>query len=278
MTEAISPVRIMCCGRGASGSRRSTISPRRGMRDPRQNSTPMMIRNASRSVTPGSETPPDCGNQDWADAYWTSEYMMPMPKLAVTAMPNEVNEAISAAASAGMICSGSVLGSSEVSEAARMPSAPATRDAIRVLVIEMTLGDSPPSIAAASFSDTARVASPNLVHLYTAASTAAVTITRPARMNRSIGTTAPSKCTVVVGRIPAAGCGVTPNASSIDACAMSSTPSEETSLASGEELRNGRYTANSVTAPTTRMNTRASTTATPVGKAASLPPFSAQKA
>jgi hypothetical protein len=62
-------------------------------------------------VTPGSETPPDCGNQDWADAYWSSEYMMAMPKLAPTAMPNEVNEAISAAASAGMICSGSVLGS-----------------------------------------------------------------------------------------------------------------------------------------------------------------------
>jgi hypothetical protein len=60
----ISPVRTRCCGRGASGSRRSTISPRPGMRDPRQNSTTTTIRNASRSVTPGSETPPDCGNQD----------------------------------------------------------------------------------------------------------------------------------------------------------------------------------------------------------------------
>ena len=61
-------------------------------------------------MTPGSETPPDCGNQDCADAYWISESMMPMPKLAATAMPNEVNEAISAAASAGMICSGRVWG------------------------------------------------------------------------------------------------------------------------------------------------------------------------
>ena len=95
------------------------------MRDPRQNSTTTMMRNASRSVTPGSETPPDCGNQDCADAYWSSEYMMAMPKLAAAhAMPNEVNEAISAAASAGMICSGSVLGSSWVIEAARMPSPP----------------------------------------------------------------------------------------------------------------------------------------------------------
>ena len=106
----ISAVRTRCCGRGASGSRRSTISPRPGMRDPRQNSTTTMMRNASRSVTPGSETPPDCGNQDCADAYWTSEYMMAMPKLAAHATPNEVNHAMSAAASAGMICSGSVSG------------------------------------------------------------------------------------------------------------------------------------------------------------------------
>ena len=64
---------------------------------------------------------------------------MAMPKLAPTAMPNEVNEAISAAASAGMIRSGSVLGSSWVIEAARMPSAPASRDASSVFVSEMAL-------------------------------------------------------------------------------------------------------------------------------------------
>ena len=236
----ISPVRTRCCGRGASGRLRSTISPRPGIRDPRQNSTTTMIPNASRSVTPGSETPPDCGNQDWADAYWTSEYMMAMPKLAPTAMPNEVNEAMSAAASAGMICSGSVLGSSWVIEAARMPSPPAIRAASSVLTSEMMFGDRPLSIAAASFSDTALVASPNRVHLYSAASAAAATITIPVRMNRLIGTTAPKICTTLVGRMPGSGCGVTPKARIIADCAMSSTPSVETSLASGEELRSGR--------------------------------------
>src|SRR5215475_5397650 len=134
-------------------------------------------RTASRSVTPGSETLPDCGNQLCADAYWTSEYMIPMPRLAAQAMPNEVNCAMSAAASAGMICNGSVLGSSWVIDAARMPSAPASTEASSVLVSEMTFGDRPPSIAAASFSGAARVASANRVHLYVAASTAAATIT-----------------------------------------------------------------------------------------------------
>ena len=75
-----------------------------------------------------------------------------------------------------------------------------------------------------------------------------------------------------------AGCGVTPNARIMDDCAMSSTPSEATSLASGAELRSGRYTTNSVSAPTTRTNSRASGSATAVGRAASLPAFSAQKA
>ena len=61
------------------------------------------------------------------------------------------------------------------------------------------------------------------------------------------------------------GCGVMPNASSIDACATSSTPSEATSLASGEELRSGRKTTNSVTAPTATTNTRLSGSAAAVG-------------
>jgi hypothetical protein len=160
-----SAVRHRCRGRGASGSRRSTTSPRPGIREPRQNSTTTMMPNASRSVTPGSATPPDCGNQLCADAYWTRESRMPMPMAAAHAMPNEVNCAMSAAASAGMICSGSVCGSSWVIDAARMPSAPASREASSVFVSEMTFGDSPLSIAAASFSAAARVVSPNLVHL-----------------------------------------------------------------------------------------------------------------
>jgi hypothetical protein len=77
-------------------------------------------------VTPGNATPPDWGNQVCAEAYSISEYRMPIPMLAAHAMPNEVKEASSAAARAGMICSGSVSGSSSVIEAARMPSAPAS--------------------------------------------------------------------------------------------------------------------------------------------------------
>ena len=123
-----------------------------------------MMRKASRSVTPGSATPPDCGNQVCAEAYSSSEYRMPIPRLAAHAMPNEVKEASSAAASAGMICSGSVSGSSWVIDAARMPSAPASTAATTVLISEIVFGDRPPSMAATSFSAAARVASPNRVH------------------------------------------------------------------------------------------------------------------
>ena len=97
-------------------------------------------------------------------------------------------------------------------------------------------------------------------------------------MNRFRGTTAPSMWTVVCGRMLAAGCGVMPNAISMAACAMSRTPREATSLASGAELRSGRYTAYSVSAPTARTNSRASGTASPMGRLASLPLFSAQNA
>ena len=84
------------------------------------------------------------------------------------------------------------------------------------------------------------MASPNRVHLYSAASPAAATITMPVRMNRLTGITAPKMCTTSGGRMPGSGCGVTPNARIIADCAMSSTPSEETSFASGEALRSGR--------------------------------------
>ncbi len=90
---------------------------------------------------------------------------MLMPNAAIVAVQNEVKPAISAAASAGMICSGSVEGSSWVIAAARMPSRPASSEDSSVLARPMRTGDSPPSIAAASFSDAARVARPNLVHL-----------------------------------------------------------------------------------------------------------------
>ena len=161
----ISAVRHRCAGRGASGSRRSTSSPRPGIREPRQNSTAMMIENASRSVTPGSATPPDCGNQHCADAYSTRESRMPMPSggRARDAERGELRDERGGQRRDDL--QRQRLRVERVIDAARMPSAPATREASSVLTSEMTFGDSPLSIAAASFSAAARVASPNLVHL-----------------------------------------------------------------------------------------------------------------
>ena len=95
-------------------------------------------------------------------------------------------------------------------------------------------------------------------------------------MNRSTGTTVPNRWTVFCGRMPGSGCCVMPKASSIAACATSSTPSEATSLASGEELRIGRYTTNSVTTPTTATNSRLSTRQAQVGRVAIVPVLSDQ--
>jgi hypothetical protein len=151
-------------GRGAAGSRRSTSSPRLGSRAPRRNIAAMMIANATSSCTPGSAVPPEVGNQDMAETYSISEYRMPMPRPTAQAIPNEVNRASSAAASAGTIWSGSVVESSWVIEAARIPTPPAISEAISVFAVETAFGDRPPSMAATSFSDAARVASPNRVH------------------------------------------------------------------------------------------------------------------
>ena len=96
--------------------------------------------------------------------YWISEPMIPRPIPAAHAIPNEVKPASSAAASAGTICSGSVSVSSCVIDAARIPMPPAITEASSVLTIDSRLGDSPPSIATTSFSDAARVASPNRVN------------------------------------------------------------------------------------------------------------------
>ena len=116
------------------------------------------------SATPGMAEPPACGNHGCALAYWISDSMIPSPIPAAQARPNEVKRAISAAVSAGTICSGSVSESSSVIAAARMPTAPAMNEATSVLPSDSNLGDSPPSIAATSFSDAARVARPNRDH------------------------------------------------------------------------------------------------------------------
>jgi hypothetical protein len=119
--------------------------------------------NVTSSATPGIATPPEVGNHDKFDTYWISESMTPRPIPAAQAIPNEVNRASSAAASAGTIWSGSVSVSSWVIDAARIPMPPAMPEAISVLTIDRALGESPLSMATTSFSDAARVASPKRV-------------------------------------------------------------------------------------------------------------------
>ena len=91
-------------------------------------------------------------------------------------------------------------------------------------------------------------------------------MTIPVRMKRSIGITAPSKCTMFWGSTLGSGCSELPNASSIDAWRTSSTPSVQTSLASGDALRSGRNATSSVAAPTASTITRLSTSAGPVDR------------
>ena len=80
-------------------------------------------------------------------------------------------------------------------------------------------------------------------------------------MKRSIGITAPSIDTVFCGSTFGSGCSELPNASSIDAWSTSSTPSDETSLASGEAVRSGRNATSSVAAPAASTTSRLSSSA-----------------
>ena len=96
-------------------------------------------------------------------------------------------------------------------------------------------------------------------------------------MNRSIGITAPSSFTVFCGSTFGSGCWVVPNASSIDACSTSSTPSEETSFASGGAVRSGRNATSSTAAPTASTITRLISSAGTVDRC-SRSVVSAQKA
>ena len=89
---------------------------------------------------------------------------MPMPSPPAHAIPNEVSRANRAAASAGTIRSGSVVVSSCATEPARIPSPPSSRLASSVLASDSSFGDRPARLAATSFSDAARVASPKRVH------------------------------------------------------------------------------------------------------------------
>ena len=174
---------------------------------------------------------------------------MPIPSPAAHAMPNDVKFASSAAASAGTMTSGSTCASSWVSDAAMTPTPPATRLASSVFTIERRFGERPASMPLTSFSEAARVARPKRVKRYRAQSTIADAMTMPAMMNRldGIGT---SK-TVIVPSLKMVGADLlpVPNSRSIPACAVSSTPSEATSLASGDAVRSGRNATSSMSAP-----------------------------
>jgi hypothetical protein len=88
----------------------------------------------------------------------------PIPSPTRQAIQNDVKRANSAAVSAGTTWSGSELGSSWTIEAASTPSAPARSVPSSVLASASRSGESPISIAPTSFSEAARVASPNLVN------------------------------------------------------------------------------------------------------------------
>ena len=147
-----------------------------------------------------------------------------------------------------------------------------------MFTIEIRFGDCPDRMAATSFSDAARVASPNLVHRYSAQSPAATITTRPARMNLSTGmTTVSLSRTRFCGSIWRDGFWAVPKASSIDAWAMSSTASEETSFASGAAVRSGRNANSSISAPTTDTKIRLMASADTLSREANSPLVSDQK-
>ena len=88
---------------------------------------------------------------------------MPIPRPTPHAIAKEVSRASRAAASAGTTWSGSEVASSCVTDAARTPTYPSTTLASSVLTIDSSCAERPASSADSSFSEAARVASPNLV-------------------------------------------------------------------------------------------------------------------
>ena len=83
---------------------------------------------------------------------------------------------------------------------------------------------------------------------------------------------------MLLGRIEGWGFCVVPKASSIDACTISSTPSEDTSFASGAALRSGLNATSSISTPTASVKTNVKTSDGGVSnRIPSSPVFSAQK-
>ncbi len=139
--------------------------------------------------------------------------------------------------------------SSDATGAAMIPITHATPAASSVLTSESSTVERPASRAATSFSEAARVARPKRVHRYSAQRMIAITTTVPDSQNLLDGTAEPSMRTTLVGMIDGSGCCVVPNASSMIACKVRRTPSDDTSFASGDALRSGRNTSSSIAAP-----------------------------
>jgi hypothetical protein len=188
----------------------------------------------------------------------------PMDRPTAAAMPIEVKLANSAAASAGTTCSGSARGSTEVTGATSTPSAPTMAAASSVFSIARPLGDSPERIADTSFSDAALVASPKCDQRYNADSATAAATTMPASRRWLTGTRTSKTCTTPWGRISGALLGSGPNAMRIADCVMSRIPSDATSFASGDAVRNGRKASSSISTPHTSDTRMVSTKATGV--------------
>ena len=152
-----------CFGRGTSGRRCSTSSPRVGSDAPRRNIAATISTKTSSSLTPGHATLWLVGNHDFVEAYSISDSSIPMPRPQAHAIVNEVSLAKSAAASAGTTRNGNVVVSSAATEPARIPSVPSSRLARSEFTSDSSFGDRPARRAATSFSDDARVASPKRV-------------------------------------------------------------------------------------------------------------------
>ena len=127
-----------------------------------------------------------------------------------------------------------------------MPIAPANADASTVLAIESWFGDRPASMPYTSFSAAARVARPNRVQRYNAANASARSTTTPAIQNLFAGIDVPNTSTMLVGKTLGICFAGEPNHSSIVAWRVNRTPSEATSLASGDDVRSGRKTSSSL--------------------------------
>ena len=144
----------------------------------------------------------------------------------------------------------SVVESAWASGAATMPIAPATAEASTVFVIESWFGDRPTSMPNTSFSDAARVSSPNRVQRNNAPRASAISTTTPAIQNRFSGIDEPSTSRMSVVKTLGICLDAEPNQSSIVAWRINRIPSEATSLASGDDVRSGRNTISSLITPT----------------------------